>query len=185
LTLYELFLTLHIIAAVIWLGAGFALTLLILRAELANDPGMKAQVNDHTDWLAARLFIPSSMLTFVFGLLLVIEGSWDLDTLWIVLGLAGWLASFLVGILYFRTEAERITAIVEEHGPGYAEVERRIDVMEAVSRIELAVLFLVVVDMAVKPTGDDVGLLLAGAAILVAVAVWAFGRVGSAGAQPA
>jgi uncharacterized membrane protein len=184
-SLYELLLALHIVAAVIWLGAGFALTLLILRADLAHDAAMKADVNAHTEWLAARLFIPASLSTFVFGILLVIEGSWDLGTLWIALGLAGWLVSFLVGILYFRTEAERVEALVEQHGPAYPEVQRRLDTMEAVSRVELAILFLVVVVMAVKPTGDDAGLLIAGAAILVAVAALAFRSVRSQAVQPA
>jgi uncharacterized membrane protein len=171
MSLYELLLALHIVASVIWLGAGFALTLLMLRAQLARDAAMKADLNAHTDWLAPRLFIPASFSTFLFGLLLVIEGSWDLDALWIVLGLAGWLASFGVGMLYFRTEGERLDALVNERGAEDPEVQQRLDRMEAVGRLEMVVLFLVVFDMAVKPTGDDTGLLIAGVAILVAAAV--------------
>jgi uncharacterized membrane protein len=172
-TLYELLLALHIIAAIIWLGAGVALTLLILRADLAGDARLKAEVNAQTDWLAPRLFIPASFSTFLFGVLLVIEGSWDLGTLWIVIGLAGWLVSFLVGMLYFRVEGERIDALVQERGPEHPDVAGRIDRMEAVARAELALLFLIVVDMTAKPTGDDAGLLIAGAAILAAAAALA------------
>jgi uncharacterized membrane protein len=185
MSLYELLLALHIVAAIIWLGAGFALTLLILRAQLAHDVTAKAQVNSQGDWLAPRLFIPAAFSTFLFGILLVIEGSWNLDTLWIALGLGGWLVSFLTGMLYFKSEGERIEQLVQEHGPEHPEVERRLDRMEAVGRVELALLFLIVVDMVVKPTGDDVGLLIAGAAILAATAVAAFLSLGQQRARPA
>lgn len=45
--------------------------------------------------------------------------------------------------------------------------------IEAVGRVELAVLFVVVADMTIKPTGDDVGILLVGLAFIVGVAALA------------
>ena len=45
--------------------------------------------------LAPILFIPASLATFVFGLLSAIEGDWDFGQAWIMIGLAGWLFSFL------------------------------------------------------------------------------------------
>ena len=170
MTLYEFLLFLHLAAAIVWLGAATTLTMLILRAELAKDTQAKADINASSEWLAPRLFIPASLATFLFGLLAMIEGPWGLDQLWVAIGLAGWLVSFLTGILYFKPEGERIDALVAEHGAGHAEVQRRIDQMELVGRIELAVLFIVVADMALKPTGDDTGVLIAGAAVLAGIA---------------
>ena len=182
-SLYELFLFLHVTAAIIWLGAGLALTLLAVRAQQANDRAAKAALNAQNEWLAPRLFIPSSISTFVFGVLLVAEGSWDLGQLWIVLGLAGWLVSFVTGFFYFKPESERIIALVEAHGPAHREVQRRFDQMEAVARVELTLLFLVVADMVIKPTGDDVGVLLAGAAILALTAAVVFAGLRSGSRQ--
>ncbi len=147
MTLAELLLGLHVIASIIWLGAAFVLTLLALRVERMGDAAAKAALNAQNDWLAPRLFIPAATLTFVFGLLLVIEGSWDLGQLWIVLGVAGWLMTFVTGFFYFKPEGERINELVEAHGIGHPEVERRFDRMEAVGRVELTVLFLIVADM--------------------------------------
>ena len=49
----------------------------------------------------------------------------------------------------------------------------RVSRINAVSRIELTVLYLVVAAMALKPTGDDTGTLIAGAVVLLAaLAVW-------------
>jgi uncharacterized membrane protein len=166
---YELLLFLHILAAIIWLGAAFVFTMQVLRASLLSDAAQKAELNATGEWLAARLFIPASLATLVFGVLTMIEGPWGLDQLWVALGLAGFLVSFLTGILYFKPEGERIDALAAQHGPTSREVEERIDRMELVGRIELTVLFLVVADMVIKPTGDDTGVLVAMAAVLAAV----------------
>jgi uncharacterized membrane protein len=184
-TLYELFLFLHVAAAIIWLGAALTLTMLILRAELAKDTTAKAEINAASEWLAVRLFIPASLATLIFGLLSMVEGPWGLDELWVAIGLGGWLVSFLTGILYFKPEGERVDAMVAELGAGHAEVQRRLDQMELVGRIELAVLFIVVADMVVKPTSEDTGILIAGAVLLAAVAalLLATGRPRAA-AQP-
>jgi uncharacterized membrane protein len=169
MTFYELLLFLHLAAVIVWLGAAFTLTLLILRAELAKDLKAKAEINAWSEWLAVRLFIPSSMATLVFGLWVMVEGPWGLDQLWVAIGLGGWLVSFLTGILYFKPEGERVGEMVAELGAEHAEVQRRLDQMEMVGRIELAVLFVVVADMAVKPTSDDTGVLIVGAVVLAAI----------------
>jgi len=51
-----------------------------------------------------------------------------------VIGPAGWAASFLLGFFYFRPEGERIGALVEQHGPAYPEVDRRIHRLNVVDR---------------------------------------------------
>ena len=171
MSLYELFLFLHVTAAIVWLGAGFVFSVLIFGAERAGDRAKEAGYHSDIDWLAERLFIPASLATLVFGLLLVAEGSWSFEQLWITLGLAGWLVSFLIGILYFKPEAERIDALTAEHGPDYPELQRRLKRVTAVDRFELSILFLVVADMTLKPTGDDAGVLVAMAVIAALAAL--------------
>jgi uncharacterized membrane protein len=172
MTRYELLLFLHITAAIIWLGAGFLLAVLILGAERARDPVKEASYQQDVGWLSTRLFIPASLSTLIFGLLLVADGSWSFDQLWVSLGLAGWLASFGMGILYFKPEAERIAQLSERNGPTDPEVTRRIRRLNIADRFQLVILFLVVADMVIKPTGDDTGVLIVGALILAA-AGWA------------
>jgi hypothetical protein len=46
------------------------------------------------EWLVPRLFIPSGVLTLVFGVRLVFEGPWSFGDLWILVGLAGWIAAW-------------------------------------------------------------------------------------------
>ena len=185
---YELLLFLHISASIIWLGAGFLIAVLVLGAERAGDREKEAGHHRDVAWLAPRLFIPASLSVMILGILLVIDGPWSFDQLWISLALAGWAASFLLGFLYFRPEGERIGALAEERGPQDPELERRLHRLNVVDRIQLLILFLVLADMVLRPTGDDGGTLITGAAILaVAILLSAFSIRGhhAASQQPA
>jgi uncharacterized membrane protein len=164
MSFYEIVLFLHIASATIWLGAGFTLFLLVFKAERSPDRADEPYLADANNWLAPRLFIPASLATLIFGILLVVDGPWGFGDLWILVGLAGYAASFLVGILFMKPEGERIEHAMREHGPKSPQARRHVRRIVIVSRAELAVLFIVVADMALKPTSDDVGTLAAFAA---------------------
>lgn len=169
---YEVLLFLHIAAAAVWLGSGFFLQMLVVRASRVDDAGLMQGLASNSGWLAQRIFIPASLVVLVVGILLTIEGPWSFGDLWIVLGLAGYAFSFLVGILFLEPEGKRIAAAME--AGDQARAGFHIGRINTVSRIELVVLYLVVAVMALKPTGDDVGtLVLVGAVLLAAVAYWA------------
>ena len=148
---YELLLTLHILAAVAWIGGAVCVQLLAIRADRSKVPEQMRKIADDAEWLAKRLFIPSSLAVLVFGILLVIDGPWGFDQLWVLLGLAGMVFSFAVGLLFISPESGRIAALIEQHGIAHTEVQRRVRRIFNVSRFELVVLVLVVVDMVAKP----------------------------------
>jgi uncharacterized membrane protein len=171
MTLYEFLLMLHVIAAIIWLGAGFLFLVLITLAHRANEAEREASYHADIDRLAPILFIPASLATFVLGLLTALEGDWDFGQAWILIGLGGWLFSFLVGIAYFKPESARIMELNEQGPDGQAEAMSRSSRMTAVDHFQLTTLFVVVAAMVLKPTGDDPGVLIALAAALGLVAL--------------
>jgi uncharacterized membrane protein len=172
---YELLLFIHIAAVIIWLGAGFLLAVQAERAMRSGDDArLGAAVIDSAE-LATVLFIPASLTTFVFGLLLTID-SWSFDRLWIVLGLVGYAATFATGLFVLKPGGERIEAMTKRDGgfsPAALAESRRLLML---GRIDQIVLFVVVADMAMKPTGDDVGLLIAMAVVILAGAAWIVSR---------
>lgn len=174
MTRYDLLLFVHVVAAIAWLGGATVVQYFAARADRATDPMEMHRVASDAEWLAMRLFVPASLVVLVVGLLLVFDGPWSFDQLWITLGLAGYAFSFLVGILFLSPESGRIARLIEERGPADPAVLARIRRILAVSRFELAVLFTVVLDMVVKPTADDGWFYVLAAAILVAGALLAF-----------
>lgn len=168
---YDLLLFLHVSSAIIWLGAGFLLLVQISSSERGDDRGRHLGFYREIGWLSPRLFIPASLATFLFGLLLVIDGPWGFDQLWIQIALVGYLASFLTGILYFKPTGEQVAELVQEHGLSHPGIDQRVRPMAVVDRFQVLVMFTVVADMVFKPTGDDTGLLIAGAAVITLGAI--------------
>jgi hypothetical protein len=167
---YEVLLFVHVLAVAIWLGTGFALLVFGDRFGRAGDNHALQSLFGQSEWLATRIFIPVSLTALVTGILLVIEGPWAFDQLWVLLGLAGFAATFLTGLLMIKPESERIAAELARDGMT-TDAARSIGSMFARQRIDYTVIALVVADMTLKPTGDDVLTLLLMAAVLGAVVV--------------
>jgi hypothetical protein len=135
---YQLFLFLHIICVIIWLGAGTTLGLLWLHP----DPALRERLGGLGRWLGPRLFAPGAFGALAFGLLLVHEGNWTFNPLWVKLGLTAFAASFLINVAVRAPLTRRL--------PGApARIGRLLALLAA---LELTVLYLTVADMVFKPT---------------------------------
>jgi uncharacterized membrane protein len=186
MTSYELLLLFHLTAVILWLGANTVIDLLFLRAERMRDLQELGRMGQTQDWLTPRLFIPVSLATVITGALLVWDSAWSFGDLWIVIGLAAWLATFANGILFLKPNGERMKQIVAERGPASPEAQRIAARLSVVARVQLLALYLVVADMVLKPTTDDPWTLVVLAAILaVAVAAAAVSLRRRVAAAPA
>jgi uncharacterized membrane protein len=170
MTLYELLLFIHIGASIIWIGAGFLSLLLATTYDRESDEvAIKRFLHDQ-EWLAMRLFVPASLVVVIFGIALVIESdAWSFGQLWIVIGLIGYAATFVTGLFFIKPASERIAGEMEQQG-GRLSPRLRADIRKLIvtARVDYVTFALVVFDMVAKPTGDDVGVLVAMAAILAA-----------------
>jgi uncharacterized membrane protein len=148
---YEFLLFVHIVGAVVWIGGGSVMHIIGRRA-LASDDGQRIHdVSKEINHIAMRLYPPVSLLLLVAGILLVDEVGADFGDTWIVLGLAGWLFSFVVGVGYYGPQDKRLQALVAERGPTDPGVAANIRAALNVNVVELTILFLVILDMVVKP----------------------------------
>jgi uncharacterized membrane protein len=167
MTRYDAYKFVHITAAIVWLGAGVMIQVLAARAQSTRDDEYLQRLFRDAGVLAKAIFIPSSLVVVVFGILMVADGPWEFGTLWIILGLTGYAATFVTGAFILGPRAETVAARADEQGgmsPGIAAEMKRVLLL---ARVDTVVLFLVVADMVIKPTGDDAGLLVAMAAIFV------------------
>src|SRR4051794_7098877 len=170
MTWYETFLFIHITAATVWIGAGFLSLLLATTYDRESDEvAIKRFLHDQ-EWLAIRLFVPASLIVVVMGIALVIESdAWTFGYLWIVLGLIGYAGTFVTGFFFIRPASERIGAEMERQG-GRLTPELRATIRKLIvtARVDYVTFALVILDMVVKPTGDDTGVLIGMALILAA-----------------
>ena len=148
---YEWLLFFHIAAAIVWLGGGVALQVLAIRANRTDDSARMVTIAHEAEWFGTRIFLPSSLLVLVLGIILTVDGPWDFGQTWIVLALIGYGLSFVTGAAFLGPESGRIGKLLAAEGPDSPAVRARIQRIFLVSRIELVLLYLIVLDMAVKP----------------------------------
>ena len=151
LDLYAVLKTVHVLAAVTWVGGSLTTNLLGTRIAGANDGPRMAAFSRDAAWVGNVVYLPASIVVLVFGVLAVLEGDWSFGDPWVGIGLAGILVTALTGSLFFGPELKRIAALAESRGPDDAEVVQRTARLLRLGRVDLVVLLLVVVDMVLKP----------------------------------
>ena len=158
---------LHVAMAVIWVGGGFAMMLSGIAGRTFGD-GTDVSVARIISVLGNIVFMPASLLTLLFGIILVVM-SWSFTDLWVIIGLAGVASAVLTGTIVFKPTADRITALVPVEGlqgPTVADLGAR---LVRIAKFDYVVLFVVIADMVLKPGWGDVVILgLMGAAVAVA-----------------
>jgi uncharacterized membrane protein len=150
-TSYQFYLTVHILAATIWVGGATATQVYAVRAQATRDPERLAGFASDAEFVGRTIFAPSAVALVIFGFLLVHEGNWGYGSGWIDIAIAVWIASFAVGIGFLGPESGRIGKLIEQRGAEAPEVRRRIERIFLISRIELLFLLIIVVDMVTKP----------------------------------
>ncbi len=149
---YDWLVLLHIIAATVWVGGGFATQVYAERARRTADPARQASFGRDIQWVGSRIFAPASLVVIVVGIVMVlVNPAWDFSQLWITLALAGVAISVITGAVFLGPESGRIGKLIGERGVEDPEVQRRIGRTRVISRIDYVVLLLVVGLMVFKP----------------------------------
>ena len=150
MTFYEPLLSIHILAAITWIGGATTMQLLAIRARESATPAEMASVAGQAAWLGKRVLTPAAGIVLLAGILMVLI-SWSFEQLWIIFGLVAFAGSLLSGIFFLGPESERLAKLLDERDPADQEVQARIQRLFLFSRIELVVLMLIVADMVFKP----------------------------------
>ncbi len=140
--MYELLLAIHLLAAITWIGGGYALTLLATRMK--GDDRMVAA--PHFNWYGGKVIPAAAGVLILAGIGLVNElDSVEIGDLWVILGIVGWLVSGFFGVVLIGPLGEKIQTATG------AEREALYQRLLTVSYIDAVVVTLVVLDMVFKP----------------------------------
>jgi uncharacterized membrane protein len=124
-SLYDFYLLVHVVTAVVWVGGGVAIQLFAFRVIRSDDPVRIAGFSRDVEWVGTRIFIPASLLLLIFGFLLVHERNWSYD-FWLVWGLVVYAIGFVAGVAFLGPESGKIGKLIQDRGPTDAEAQRRI-----------------------------------------------------------
>jgi len=149
---YEIYLALHVLAVVVWVGGDITLTTLGIVFEGKKDGPTLAALGRMGAWIGTRVYTPALFFVFGFGVALVEKSGIGWNHFWIVFAVVGWALAMLVGIAFVGPELGRIDRAAHEFGPESPEVGRRVKRLFAIFRFDTALLILVVIDMTAKPS---------------------------------
>jgi uncharacterized membrane protein len=148
---YSAFKTVHVIAAIVWIGGGAFLTILGVAAERKRDPIELANIARQAATVGEKVFAPAGLVVVAMGIAMMLNTDWGWGKFWIVAGLVGYAITFVTGVGVLSPMAKRVTALTEEKGPTHPETVAAITRILQIARIDVAMLLLVVVDMVTKP----------------------------------
>ena len=148
---YSAFKTIHVLAAIIWIGGGALLTILGAVAVRKNDPAEMAAVARQAAMVGEKLFAPAGLVVVAMGVSMMVNTNWGWGKFWIVAGLIGYAITFVTGVAVLSPQAKKVTELVAQNGPEHPETVAAVNRILLIARVDVSMLFLVVVDMVTKP----------------------------------
>jgi uncharacterized membrane protein len=148
---FTVFLTIHILFVVIWIGGGALLTVLGIMAQRTQDGEQLSQIARQAAFAGERIFAPSALIVVAAGIAMVLNVGYGFDHFWLLFGLLGFLTTFVLGIAVLSPMAKRANAMIAEKGPNHPDVQAYGGKILLIARADVAMLMLVIVDMITKP----------------------------------
>ena len=147
---YEFLKSVHVLMAVVWVGGAIAIQILAFRILRENDAMRLATFSRDAGFLGQKVFAPASGILALAGVLMVID-AWDFSDTWIMIGIAGFLATVVTGLFYLTPTANKMAEEIEQKGPTDPSVQSLIKRLVSISRVDAIVLSIVVLNMVIKP----------------------------------
>ena len=148
-TSYQWFLAFHILAAALWVGAGFCMSILLWRLQVASEPTETLGLLRGAGFMGDRVFAPLSLIIAVLGFILVAKGDWDWH-FWLVFGLVGWLiAAVHGGAVLGKRHGPIAEALAAEGWSDKVKADFSSYLMHV--RLDVLLIAVVLLDMVLKP----------------------------------
>ena len=146
------YLAIHVLSAGVWVGGDVTLTVLGIVFERRGEGETLGALGRMGAWIGTRVYTPTLVVTLVFGVILMEKGNFDWGQFWVIFALVGWTVAAVVGVGFVGPELGRIDEAARSHGPDSPEVAARVKRLFMIFRFDTALLVLIVVNMAAKPS---------------------------------
>jgi uncharacterized membrane protein len=149
--MYEFWLFVHVLMAIVWVGGNIHLQIIGARLMAAQDALQVGNFSKQAEWIGTRVLTPAAILIVIAGVIMVLD-RWDFEQLWIIIGIAGFLYSFINGAALLGPLSGKTGKLIDEKGVEDPQVQTNIRRIFLYGRIELVILIVVVWAMTMKPT---------------------------------
>jgi uncharacterized membrane protein len=150
-SLYELLLFVHVLAAAAWFGAALLAAVLLELAARAKDTPWLVRLGEYDEKLAPLLFIPAAIVTLLAGVALVFDGPWSFTGEgWVFAGLVLFAAIFALGLGLIVPAGKRLAALARADAPA-AELQKQVGKLRLLNWIDVGLLAAAIFFMTAKP----------------------------------
>ncbi len=140
----------HVIAAIAWIGGGITLTILVQQTRSTGTADEAAALMGRVEWFGKAFFSPLSVLVLLSGLVMAITDNM-MAAPWVSIGFLGIFVSAGIGMGYLTPKGRQMKTLIKEHGMDHPDVVAIGNRMMMASRIDIAILLLIVAVMVIKP----------------------------------
>jgi hypothetical protein len=102
-------------------------------------------------FVGEKILGPISGLLLLMGIALVIKGPWEFSDAFVLIAIAGWVASAALGIFFLGPQGGKLQTALTERGSTDPEALEQVKRVVLVSRLDILILTIVVADMVFKP----------------------------------
>jgi hypothetical protein len=120
MTWRELWLFLHVTAAMVWIGGAVAIQVFGILTKRAADPAKSAFFASNVSFTVSRILFPAALVVLLSGIGLKVEGHWDWSEPFIVYGLVFWALVSAVAFGYLGGAIGRAGMQLASEGPSPA-----------------------------------------------------------------
>jgi uncharacterized membrane protein len=143
----DVLLIVHILAAATWLGAGVTVGFLTQRLRQAGDETGRAFMSAY-ERMGLVVFNPAGVLVLLSGVLLVIDGPWEFEDAFVVIGILAVLTGAVFGARVFAPLSREAQAAHANHDR--AELDRIYRRFRTFGIIDSTLIVLTIVAMVIK-----------------------------------
>jgi uncharacterized membrane protein len=122
-----------------------------IAAVRTNDPSEMAVVARQAAQVGQKIFAPAGIVVVLMGAAMMANTKIGWGQFWIIIGLIGYAITFAVGVGVLTPLAKKVEATTAEKGEGAPETIALTKRLLLIARLDVMMLFLVVVDMVTKP----------------------------------
>lgn len=151
MSLQDVLVTVHVIAAAAWIGGGIMFASLAARAWASQDEARVLELTEMGDHVGRRIFGPAAVILLAAGIWAVINGDWSFSATWVSIGFAAWIIGIVIAFGWHVSEGRRIRAAVADGGVTGAAAQRLGRMGALIGTVEILVLIVAVWAMIAKP----------------------------------